>query len=234
MDSGVYQMSFRGLSVREAWRFGREPFKFCVALVLKALAVKGAKLWLPPHECEVPCAVNDLSPRARDALQAVATAAEALGYRGGGFLRMTRILDPNTREVGVWVGFHADGTRGLFAGFVVNAAGGRERAALMMTGAVVTESGENHEFLNHHQHMDNGGLTRKHQVRAADVEEMDAAMVAFIGSCRQPVRHFESAEAFRHHVRRVEEQAFDSRVARGLFRPCGAVADDSVPALPVG
>ena len=231
MTPGIYQTCFRGLTVREAWRFGGSPFRFALALVLKATGHRAGKLWLPAHECEVACTEADLSPEARRHLSPAVGAARDLGYTEGRFARMVRILDPAMQQGFSYLALHRDRQRGLFVGFVVNRAGGVTRNVVVLTGALVGADGTNHEFLNHRQHFDNSGVTRKHQLRSGTVAEFDAALQAFMAAARDTFRSFENVAELKAYLQSVEEQSFESCIARGLFRYLGR---EEPPPLPGG
>lgn len=229
MTPGVYQISFRGLTLREAWRFGGSPFRFALALFLKATAHRAGRLWLPAHECEAPCTEADLSPEALRDLLPVVTAARDLGYTGGRFSRMIRILDPAMLQGFSYLALHRDRQRGLFIGFVVNRAAGVTRNVVVLTGALVGADGTNHEFLNHRQHFDNGGLTRKHQLRSGTVAEFDTALQAFMATARDTFRTFENVAELKAYLQGVEEQSFETRIARGLLRYVGPEVPPPLP-----
>ncbi len=229
MPPGVYQINFRGLTLREAWRFGGSPFRFALALVLKANAHRAGKLWLPAHEAEAPCPEADLSPEARLHLLPVVTAARDLGYTEGRFGRMIRILDPAMKQGFSYLALHRDRQRGLSVGFVVNHAAGVTRNAVVLIGTLVGADGTNHEFLNHRQHFDNGGLTRKHQLRRGTVAEFDTALQAFMAAARDTFRGFDNVAELKAYLQSVEEQSFERNVARGLFRYVGHATPPPLP-----
>jgi len=217
MTPGVYQINFRGLSLHEAWRFGGGPHRFVIALFLKAGAVKAGKFWLPAHECEEPCAEADLSPEARQDLLPVVTEARGLSYIEGRFSRAVRILDPNMKQGFSYLALHRDRQRGLFIGFVVNSAAGNTRRVTALSGALVGADGTNHEFINHRQHFDNGGLTRKHQLRSRTVTEFDAALQSFMATARATFRTFDNLTELKAYLQSVEVRSFETRIARGLL-----------------
>lgn len=231
MTPGVYQINFRGLTLREAWRFGGGPVRFVLALVLKAAARKAGKLWLPAHECEEPCTEADLSPEARRELLPVVTKARGLGYTEGRFSRMARILDPHMRQGFSYLALHRDRQRGLFIGFVVNNAAGNTRHVTVLSAALVGADGTNHEFVNHRQHFDNGGLTRKHQLHSRTVTEFDAALQSFMAAARDTFRSFENVAELKAYLRSVEDRSFEARIARGLLCYIG---NGTPPPLPGG
>jgi|GEM_PF-6128773 len=228
MTPGVYQINFRGLTIREAWRFGGGPLRFALALVLKATAHKAGKLWLPAHECEEPCTQADLSPEARRGLLPIVTETRGLGYTESRFSRMARILDPHMQQGFSYLALHRDRQRGLFVGFVVNTAGGNTRHVTALSGALVGADGTNHEFINHRQHFDNGGLTRMHQLRSHTVTEFDTALQSFMAAARDTFRTFENIAELKAYLRSVEDQSFETRIARGLLCYSG---NDTPPPL---
>ncbi len=229
MVRGEYDICFRGLTLREAWRFSGEPFKFLLALLLKAAAFKSGRVWLPTHECEAPCTEAELSPEARQDLLPVVNAARALGYTDGAFARAIRILDPNMLQGFSYLALHRDHQRGLFIGFVLNSAAGTTRRVIALTGALVAADGTNHEFLNHRQHFDSGGLTHKHQLSSRTVADFDAAMQSFMATARDTFRSFDNTAALKAYMQTVEDQTFEARIARGLFRPSVGGATPAAP-----
>jgi len=229
MNPGVYQLNFRGLTLREAWRFSGEPFKFLLALVLKAAAFKGSRQWLPAHECEVPCTEDQLSPEAALHLLPAVADARALGYDEGRFHQMARILDPNIKQGFGYATLHRDRQRFLFIGFIVNGTAGRIKPVLACSGALVPTQAVTLEFLNHRNHLDNAGVTRKIRVRGKTLEAIDAAMQQTLAASSVTFRTFQRLEDVQRHLRDVEVQAFDSRIKRGLLRYVGR---GEVPPLP--
>ena len=229
MHPGVYQLNFRGLTLREAWRFSGEPFKFLLALVLKAAAFKGSRQWLPAHECEASCTEDQLSPEASVHLLPAVAEARALGYDEGRFHQMVRILDPNIQQGFGYAALHRDRRRFLFIGLVVGGAPGRVKPVLAFSGALVTTQAVTLEFLNHRNHLDNSGVTQKIMVRGKTLGAIDAAMQQTLAAGSETFRTFARLEAVQQHLRDVEVQAFDTRIARGLLRYVGR---DEVPPLP--
>lgn len=210
-------MSFRGLTIAEAWRFGKEPFKFIIALVLKAMAFKGPKQWLPPEACEKFCDETQLSPKAVAHLVPLVQRARALGYTHGKFGTLTRNLDPHTKEGFSYLALHQDGMRTVFIGFVSSDSSGTVRDTVAVTGSLCSDAYDDIEFVNHGNYMDGTRTSRKIRVKGQQLEDIDRAMLDYIGKSRAAIRHFPSFDQMKAHAVAMSHKAYETRIARGLF-----------------
>jgi hypothetical protein len=217
IDPGLYQMSFRGLTLGEAWRFAGNPLTFAIALVLKAGGMKGAKTWLPTHQVEVRCDPAELSEGARRHLLPEVEKARALGYGDGHFLRQTRNDDPSTKEGFAYLALHADRVRALFIGYVVNTAGGSEKTAVRATGGIRLSGGGDLVFYNHNNFLDGEPDTRRLMVKSSELAALDAAMAAELAKLGMEARSFSSWDDMKAHANEGDERAFAGRIRRGLF-----------------
>jgi hypothetical protein len=219
MKSGIYRLHYRGLSLRECWRFSREPFKFAIAVILKVIDFKGPQQWLPTDEAEVECAETELSENARQHLLPVVAEARALGYRRGRFGTFAHNLDPHTKEGFSYRALHDDGTRLLFIGLVQSDASGKLVSKVAPAGMIAFSDGTNTAFVNHNNYLDGSTTSRTVMVSGQRVSEIDRAMVEF--AKRQPVapRHFSSYDDMKIYSDQVERAHWETRIARGLFRP---------------
>lgn len=217
MEKGAYQMSFRGLSVAEAWRFSREPVKFVLALALKLGGMRGAKMWLPPLECEEPCDEAALSDKARELLLPHVREARALGYARGGFRRLVRWLDPNTKEAFAFVALNSDGKRALFLGYVLSDAAGSAKATVSITGSLRTGEGVDAVFVNHYNYMDSGRVSRTFHVKGSRPADVDAAMEAYAAKHGFEILPFRSLDEMLRYAAEREDLTWETRIARGLF-----------------
>lgn len=217
MKPGVYQLSFRGLSLAEAWRFGREPLKFTIALGLKVVGFKGPPVWLPTHEGEIPCSIDELSTRARLELLPEVEKAQDLGYVNGGFNRLSRNLDPHTKDAFSYMALHEDGRRSIFIGYVLNDSSGALKSTIAVTGSLGNAEHDDIEFVNHRNYMDGPRTSRKIPVEGKTLADIDRAMQDFIARSPSPIQHFPSLEAMKAHAAAMSIKTFDSRIARGLY-----------------
>lgn len=229
MQPGVYQMTFRGLTFREAWRFGKEPLKFTIALVLKLIDFKGPKQWLPAHECETLCEEANLSESARQHLLPVVEQARTLGYTAGQFTIMSRNLDPSTKEGFAYLALHHDKVRWMFIGYIASDRSGTTRRTVPITGGLSTSAYDEIEFVNHPNFLDAGPWSRKIGVTGQTVADLDAAMQKFIATSRDVPRQFSSVAEVRSHAAAMGVKNFDARIARGLFRYVGVEAPPMLP-----
>lgn len=222
MKPGVYQMSFRGLTLAEAWRFGKEPLKFTLALALKLIAFKGPKAWLPPHECETVCTEAELSVWAREHLIPAVQTARSLGYTRGQFAVLSRNLDANTKEGYSYLALHDDGMRGIFTGYIASTTTGPLEHTVAASGILSTEQHPYISFVNHRNYMDGSPESRAIRVSGRRIEDLDKKMLDFMRHSRSVVRSFPSFAAMEAHGREMEQRNFDARIARGLYQYVGS------------
>lgn len=217
---GLYRMNFRGLTFAESWRFAGGPFVFLIALVLKAIRFKGARMWLPTHQAEERCTEAELSEGARTRLLPEVEKARALGYGDGRFIRAARIDDPAMKEGCAYIALHADRTRALMVAYTVNApAGGVEKTAVCATGALSLADGGDVAFLNHRNYMDGEPTTRHVVLKGCSLADLDAAMAAEIAKLGMNAKSFSSWEEMKAYAEAADERAFEGRIRRGLFIP---------------
>lgn len=216
MIPGVYQMSFRGLSLREAWRFSkRNPLLFLVAMVLKLVGMRGALQRLPTERVEVPCREADLSPSARTHLLPVVQQARDLGYADHLFTTLNEILDPNTLEAFACLLLHRDRRRALYAGFLKSKADGAVKDVVTVTGALATIGEGDFEFADHDNYLDPPRGAHIVRLRARGVDAIDRAMQKFAGA--HDVRAFSGFADMRRYALEAVGRACEDRIARGLF-----------------
>lgn len=220
MTPGVYQMSFRGLSFPEAWRFSKGPVQFLLALGLKLIGLKGAKQWLPPHECETFCEESELSDTARARLLPLVERARALGYIHGRFSRLSRNLDPNIHEAFSHLALNNDRMRSLFLACIVSQAGAEMKTSVTITGGMF-RGDQDIGFVNHVQYLDGPRTSVTIRVRGLELEDTDRTMVEFMRTSTTPFRVFQSFEEMKAHSIQVDIRTWDSRIKRGLFVPEG-------------
>ncbi len=222
MVPGIYRMNFRGLTLREAWRFSGEPFKFVIALALKAAGFGGSRLWLPPHECVAPCTAEDLSPEAAAALLPAVAEARDLGYTEGRYSRLVRLVDPSNGPGFAHLALHRDRQRFIFLAFATTHAGGISRSASTISGGLLGDDGIKHSFLNHNNYFDDGQDSVHHRVRGRTVAAVDTAMQQHTAQSRCSFRGFATLADLKATIEALDEAAFDARIARGLFRYVGS------------
>lgn len=219
---GLYRMNFRGLTLAESWRFAGGPVTFLIALVLKGIRFKGARMWLPTHQAEARCTEAELSEGARQRLLPEVEKARALGYGDGHFIRAARIDDPAMKEGCAYIALHADRTRALMIAYTVNAlAGGAEKTAVCATGALCLADGGDVVFLNHRNYMDGEPTTRRVVLKDRTLAELDAAMAAEVRKLGMNVRSFANWMEMKTYTEAADERTFEGRIRRGLFLPEG-------------
>ncbi len=210
-------MSFRGLTLRETWRFGKEPFKFTIALILKAIAFKGPKQWLPSHTAETFCAETDLTLAAREYLLPLVARARALGYNTGRFHLISRNLDRHTKEGFPHVTLHDDGKRALFLGYILNDSSGELKATVVVTGCLASVRYGDIEIVNHPNYLDATATSLRIRIKGKELEDVDRALQDYIARPTSQVRRFESFEAFKAHTDAMNTKNDEARIARGLY-----------------
>lgn len=210
-------MSFRGLTLRETWRFGKEPFKFAIALILKAIAFKGPKQWLPSHTAETFCEEADLTLAAREYLLPLVARARALGYNTGRFHIISRNLDSHTKEGFSSVVLNDDGKRVLFLGYILSDSSGELKATVVVTGSLATAKYEDIEIVNHPNYLDATATSLRIRIPGKELEDVDRALQDYIARSTSQVRRFDSFEAFKAHADAMNTKNDEARVARGLY-----------------
>ncbi len=215
MQPGIYQMSFRGLSLAEAWRFGREPFKFTIALILKVLAVKGSRQRLPTYAAERECDPNEVPAGDHGALLEEVRRALDLGYTTGRFQTATEILDPNCLDGFSYMALHDDRRRTIFIAGIRNRAQDVVTYNLATAGSLRTTESDDIEFVNHRFYLDSPPPSRKVRVKGKGIQAIDRAMVAYLQ--RVEAIPFADFAELKRHADRISDRAFDARIARELF-----------------
>ncbi len=215
MQPGIYRMSFRGLSLAEAWRFGGEPLKFTIALVLKLLAAKGPRQRLPTYAAERECDPAEVPAGEHQRFLAEIKIALDLGYAQGWFQTNREILDPSLVDGYGYTALHEDRRRAIFIGGIRNRVLDKVNYNLATTGSLRTIESDDVEFVNHRFFMDSPPPSRKIWVRTRGIRAIDQAMLAHLEHT-QAIPFADYAE-LKQHSNRMSDRAFDARIARGLF-----------------
>ena len=118
IQRGIYQVCFRGLSLRECWRSGGLLW-FPFYLVSKLIAAKGYYIWLPAREALTFCESTNLSQQTMEHLAPLVSGAAKLGYHTGRFIMPTFRLDKYTKNTGGYAALHQDGQREILVTFNV-------------------------------------------------------------------------------------------------------------------
>ena len=207
-------MSFRGLTMRQAWRFGGGPLKFGIALVLKAIAFKGPRQRLPTYSVELKCDEKDISSIDNHTFLAEVSKAIDLGYAEGYFYRATEVLDPNVIDGYSYLALHRDRKRSIFIGAI------RRRTAILgctvtVTGSLRTVESDDIEFAGHRFYLDAPPPSKRIRVSSDDLTAVDSAMEDYMR--RHQAIPFADFGELKRHAEIVSDRAFDARVDRGLF-----------------
>jgi hypothetical protein len=228
MNPGFYQLSFRGLSWREAWRLSNGPLAFGVAVVLKLIGFRGQKMWLPAVEGEQECAEADLSAEARAVVAPLVAEALQLGYLPGVYSQVRHERCPATRDSGGCVCLHREGNRAMHLAFVVTEVMGQPVPATAITGLIVDHSGDRtYDFSPTKEQLDGDGFAIKRPVREKSVAATEVAMQEFLrqGGC-VPSR-FGSIAEFKRVADRIDTAMWAARAKRGLVLPVGGTGAES-------
>ena len=218
MKPGLYRMHFRGLTLRECWRFGPDPLRFTIAVILKTINFKGPNQWLPVHEAEGVCAESDLTEGARGHLLHVVSAVQQLGYRRGEFGCLLHNLDPNTKEGFSYRAIHDDGIRCLFIGYIASTASGTLKHTVIASGVVVRRDESHVEFLNHRNYFDGNKRAVRVKVSGSQPADVDRRMAEYLARHGGDVKTYSSLAVHKQDSIDYETSQWDTRIARGLFR----------------
>ena len=208
-------MSFRGLSLSEAWRFGGEPFKFTIALILKAIAFKGPLGRLPSHHAERECDISEIPNQEHAKFLEEVESALRLGYREGRFYTQTENHDPESIDGFSYIALHDDMRRSIFVGSVRRKGVTGITHSLASTGSLRCHDSDDIEFMKHQFHFDSPPPSRKIKIKESGVIAIDDAMQNYM--IRHEAIKFPSFIALREHIKTITERVEASRVDRGLF-----------------
>lgn len=214
MRPGIYRLSFRGLTVREAWRFGGDPLRFAIALVLKVVAFKGPLGRLPTYRVELECEESSIPVLEHEQFFQHVAEARGLGYQDGRFYRATEILDPEVIDGFSYLALHADRIRWLFIGAVRRSALAN-RCTVTSTGGLRTATSDEVEFVAHRFYFDAPPPSMKVAVAGKGVGPVHARMGEYLR--QHPGLPFVDFAALKRHGEFLSDRAFDARIARGLF-----------------
>lgn len=215
-------MSFRGLTLREAWRFSSGPVTFILALALKAIGFRGSKMWLPGHESERLGNASELSADTQVALAPLVAEAANLGYTPGRYIHVIPDRNPSTVDAGAYLCLHRDGNRILHLARVVTEAAGTATSRIHLNGAIVDLNRDlTYDFCESKAHFDGDGYATKFHVREATVTAVDAAMRSHLEKQPGLARKFASLDDLKRVTDRIDAAQWHARVGRGLFLPIG-------------
>jgi hypothetical protein len=213
IQSGVYQMSFRGLTLAECMRFGG-VLGFPLALLYKIVGKKGGYAWLPVEEAEAFCERGQLSADALAALEPLARRAAALGYTGGEYKRVTRRPASNIHDIGAWAALHADRQRAVMIAWIRSPLG----HSISVTASFMTYDYRGFHVVNHHNYLDDGGLSTYLEIPGADLDTVAARSDLELRRFGRPVALFPDVRSFTRTSYTTANRAWEGRIQRGLYR----------------
>jgi hypothetical protein len=212
---GLYKLSFRGLTIAEAWRFGGEPFKFIIALILKAFAFKGPLCHLPSYYAEKECDRSVIPSQDHFKFLQDVDLAMKLGYREGRFYTQSWRYDPEAIDGFSYIGLHDDMRRSLFIGSVRRKGGDGIVHNVVCSGALHCLDSDDVGFMNHQFHFDSPPPSRKIKIKETGVIAIDQAMQNFMET--HDTIKFSGFLGLREHIKFIADRAESSRIKRGLF-----------------
>jgi len=228
MEPGIYRMSFSGLTLREAWRFGGGPLKFIAALVLKFSGKKGGLQWFPPEESEQDCQEEELSPEASAALAPLSSKMEALGYGGAIYSKVAMNLNPNVPQVFGIMALHKGSKRILHAAFTLARGPAGMKQAVSLSGGMISSEMRQISFVSHKNYLDDDGLSLRMRVEVPTLEALDAAMADYIAKEGPSLKSFPSSAEYKKTSMKLAAAAWDARIERGLFQRLSKEEENAV------
>lgn len=214
-------MTFRGLSFRECWRFGGEPLKFAICLVLKAIGKQGEEMILPAHANEREVAETEISDTARSYLQAHIAKAAELGYSRRRWVTLVQPLPKTSKESYGGYCLHDDGVRVLFIAYLCSVATGVPRYKVVVSGLLARGDASRELFSAERAYFDCPYITR-HRVSRHDVATVDAMMQARLAQGRSAALIvFGKLPDFTGWMNQANVRSFDDKIERGLYHRVG-------------
>jgi hypothetical protein len=217
MESGVYRLNFRGLSVAECLRFGGMS-RFPLALLLKVFGKKGARQWIPPDEAEEICPADELSPDALAAMEPHRDPLQRLGYSTGIYTKAIENYDENIKDVGGYLTLHEDGRKFIFLAYVLQKLGDNFKKVLTLYGGILFENGKSISVFNHKNYLDDGGRSKKIYIKNATPEKIDSWLSDQLVISGDKVLQFASVEDLKRILNEREREVFEQKIERGLFQ----------------
>ncbi len=218
-ERGVYQMNFRGLTIKECWRFG--GFKgFPIALVLKAIRFMGPSLWLPATECQSVCDKSDLSPACIEALSEPVRTIGELGFTRGNYLKTVISIDAGLKDSGAFIGIHNDGSKFSFVAYIdnVTTSMGQSIATKRTSSSIgyVLENDRTVEFLNHNNFLDNE-VDMRHVYPDNSIKELNARLQESMRAEMNRIKVFHNVSDFMKFSEKRDIDDWQKRIDRKLY-----------------
>ena len=179
-------------------------------------------MWLPVHETETFCDLEDISAEARRHLAPLVERAAMLQYSAGRYQLLKHWFDPTVRDSAAYVALHDDGIRALQIGFahtVANAGGNAvERKIVNVTTSFFTGGLASLNVQNHKIFMDDGLPTRRIVLKRRSLEDVSTRIDTELRDTQGRPMRFRDFASYCDHAEQVDEEAWTHRIERGLFR----------------
>ncbi|OGV72602.1 MAG: hypothetical protein A3K19_12470 [Lentisphaerae bacterium RIFOXYB12_FULL_65_16] len=215
-------MNFGGLTLAECWRFGGLlAFPIALGLKLRRKATDNCN-WLPAHEAERDCAPEELSLETREGLAPYVEELSRSGFQPGRYRKAVRCFIPSIVDSGAYVALHAEGVRAAFVACcytrIVRGEYRHEREVVSLSTEVLTTDGHAVVVLNHKNYLDSGGLSRVIRLRGAPLARLLRRLEREQRNSVRAVRRFRDIGEFSAASHQIEDAAWESRIARGLYQ----------------
>ncbi len=220
-EPGVYRFQFRGLTLRECWRFGGGMPGFLIALVFKMIGKSGDTMFLPACDSEGPCDPETLSAECREHLAPHIGQLSDLGFRRGTYIAPKTAPPSSMKDPGAYRALHDDGVRIMFLAHIHNVVGeGEERPIVThkvtATGEFMLQDGGILAVCDHDAFFDAPQL-RRIVISQTDVRSVACRLEEELSRATDPKR-FAELRDYDHANRESELEVWDARIRRGLYR----------------
>ncbi len=219
-ERGVYQMNFRGLTIKECWRFGGYK-AFLIALVLKAIRFKGSSfIWIPATECQSICDKNDLSPACIEALYEPVRKLCECGFTRGNYVKTVINIDTGLKDSGGYISIHNDGSQFSFVVYIHNETKSTGQCIVTKLTNIsigyVLENDRAIEFLNHNNFFDNG-VDIRHIYPKSTIEELNYRLQESMRTEVNRIKIFYNVSDFMKYSEKRDIDEWQKRIDKKLY-----------------
>jgi hypothetical protein len=231
IEPGLYHVNMRGATIRECFRFGKNPFRLMLMFYWKLIGAKMAYTWFPPSEVRQTCSFDELGIVTKEKLAPLVEQAKTFGYQESEFIKVTKTFNKNAQEAGSYMALHENRNLVLVIGYIriINELLPERIIERISINVVFTLS--EMKFVGVHNNdfiLENGGISRGVYIPHGKLEDIVRKCKEELQETKSPIITFRDMNHYDDLSDQIEKKIFLFHINRGYYQKADSQTQESV------